>query len=248
MRELGELQRRQIVVVRLARRAVDDLVKHAHADEIVVEVDIEPRQPLRRLVGEQEGRHEGDEFAGRRAGLDHPIAAIDRSERDGEAAEHFHDRAGAIGDARHLVRFVLYRGHAVVEPPPHLVLEAEGLDHAHALQRFLHGLDDAGAAVELHAGDAAHAADDLAQKVEGRRRANEAEQRHRRILNHHHDAKSDQRHQIAADRGDQQIDHAADGVGAGGEPGDEFGGMPVGKEADIFRKAACRTDAADCRR
>ena len=43
-----------------------------------------------------------------------------------------------------------------------------------------------------------------------------------------------QRHQIAADRGDQQIDDAADRGGAGGQPGDEFGGMPVGEEADVF--------------
>ncbi len=188
MRAVDQLQRRQIVVVRLARRAVDDLVEHAHADQIVVEVDIEPRQPLGRLVGEQKRREERDELARRRPGLDHAVAAVDRRQRDGEAAEHFHQRAGAVGDARHLVGFVLDLGDADVEPAPHLVLEREGLDHAHALQRFLHGLDDAGAAGELHARDAAHPADHLAQEEECRRRHDEAGERHQRILHHHHDA------------------------------------------------------------
>ena len=44
----------------------------------------------------------------------------------------------------------------------------------------------------------------------------------------------DQRHQIAADGGDQEIDHLAHGIGAGGEPGDELRRMAVGEEADIF--------------
>ena len=58
--------------------------------------------------------------------------------------------------------------------------------------------------------------------------------RHHRILHHHDDAQPDQRHQIAADGGDQKVDHLADGDGAGGEPGDEFGRMTVGEETDIF--------------
>ena len=62
-----ELERRQVVVARLARRAVDDLVQNAHADKVVVEIDIQPRQPLGRLVGEQERGQEGDEFARRAA-------------------------------------------------------------------------------------------------------------------------------------------------------------------------------------
>ena len=85
-------------------------------------------------------------------------------ERDGEAAERFHQRAGAVGDARHFVGFVLDLADTDGKPAPHLVFEREGLDDAHALQRFLHGLDDARAAGELHAGDAAHAADQLAQE------------------------------------------------------------------------------------
>ena len=79
-------------------------------------------------------------------------------------AKRFHDRTGAVADPRHFVRLVLDRGHARVEPPPHLVFQPEGLDHAHALQGFLHRLDDVRAAGELHARDAAYAADQLAQE------------------------------------------------------------------------------------
>ena len=50
------------------------------------------------------------------------------------------------------------------KPAPHLVFEREGLDHPHALQGFLHGLDDARAAGELHAGDATHPADQFAKE------------------------------------------------------------------------------------
>ena len=139
---LGQCQRRQVVVIRLAGRAVDYLVEHAHADQVVVEIDIETSKTLRRLIGEQERRQEGAEFAGHRAGIDDAVTGIDRRQRDGEAAEHFHQRTGAVGDARHLVGFVLDRTDADGEPAPHLVFEREGLDHAHALQRLLHGLDD----------------------------------------------------------------------------------------------------------
>ena len=53
-----------MVVVRLGRRAVDHLEQHAHADELAGELDVEAREPLGRLVGEQERRHEGDELPG----------------------------------------------------------------------------------------------------------------------------------------------------------------------------------------
>ena len=103
----SELERRTVVVVRFARRAIDHLVEDANAHQIVVEVDVEPRQSLGRLVGEQKRGKEGNEFARRRPGFDHAVAAVDRRQRDGKAAERFHQRAGAIGDPRHLVRFVL---------------------------------------------------------------------------------------------------------------------------------------------
>ncbi len=230
----GQLQRRQVVVARLAGRAVDDLVKHTHADEIVVEVDIEPGQPLGRLIGKQEGEQERNEFARLRPGLDHAVAAVDRGERDGKTAEHFHQRTGAVGDARHLVGFMLDLADADGKPAPHLVFERECLDHSHALQGFLHGLDDARAAGELHAGDAAHPADQFAKEQKRGRRHDEAGKRHHRILHHHHDAKPDQRHQIAAYCGDEKIDHLAHRGGAGGEPGDEFGRMAIGEKADVL--------------
>ena len=50
----------------------------------------------------------------------------------------------------------------------------------------------------------------------------------------HHEGQPDQRHQIAADRGDQQINCLADGRCAGGQTDDEFRGMPVGEIADVF--------------
>jgi hypothetical protein len=101
-------------------------------------------------------------------------------------------------------------------------------------QGFLHGLDDAGAAGKLHARYAAHPPDHLAQEKQRRRRHDQSGDRHHRILDHHHDRQPDERHQIAADGGDEEIDHLADGVGAGGEPGNEFGRMAVGEEADIL--------------
>ena len=44
----------------------------------------------------------------------------------------------------------------------------------------------------------------------------------------------DQRQEIAAERGDQQVDDLRAGGGAGRKPRDEFGRVPVGKEAQAF--------------
>jgi hypothetical protein len=79
------------------------------------------------------------------------------------------------------------------------------------------------AASELHARDVAHPADQLAQEKECRWGHHEADQRHDGILNDHDDRQPDQRHQIAADSSDQQIDHLADGGSAGRQPRDKFG-------------------------
>ena len=62
---------------------------------------------------------------------------------------------------------------------------------------------------ELHARDAADAAHHLAKEQKRRRDDDEADQRHDRILHHHDGDKADERQQIAADRGDQQIDDLA---------------------------------------
>ena len=144
-----ELQRRLVVVGRLGRGRVHHLEQHAHADEMVVEFEVEPREPLGRLIGEQERGEERDEAAGRRAFVDDQIAAVDDGERDREAAERLHQRARAVGDARPLVGLVLHVGDAGVEAAAHLVFERERLDDAQALQGLLQGLDRVRAAGEL---------------------------------------------------------------------------------------------------
>ena len=104
----SSLQRRLVVVVGLGRRAVDDLEQDAHADQAGVEIDVEARQPLGRLVGQHEGGEEREELrpASRRS---RSRGSRHRSARSaiGEAAERLHQRARAVGDARHLVGFVL---------------------------------------------------------------------------------------------------------------------------------------------
>ena len=62
----------------------------------------------------------------------------------------------------------------------------------------------------------------------------QAEQRHDRILQHHHDHEADQRQQIAADRGDDQVEHLRDRGRAHRHAREEFRGMPVGEEADVL--------------
>jgi hypothetical protein len=53
-------------------------------------------------------------------------------------------------------------------------------------------------------------------------------------LNHHDDGQSDQRHQIAADRGDQETDHLADRGSPGGQPRDEFRRVPIGEKSNVL--------------
>ena len=231
---LGDLQRRLVVVVGLGRRAVDDLEQDAHADKSRVELDVEARQPLRRLIGEHEGGEEGEELPRRRAGFDDAEAAIDQRAGDGKSAQRFHQRACPVRHPRPFVRLVLQLGDVGVEPPPHHVFEREGLHGADALHRLLHGFEDARAAEELVPGNAVDAADHLAQHDERRRRHDEAEKRHDRVLIDHHREQADQRKQIAADRGDDQVDDLARGGGSGGQPRHELGGMPLREERDVL--------------
>jgi hypothetical protein len=63
---------------------------------------------------------------------------------------------------------------------------------ADALQRFLHGLHDVGAAGELVVGEALDALDQLAQDQHRRRHHHEADERQHRILRHHHEDQADQ--------------------------------------------------------
>ena len=149
-----ELERRAVVVDGSVGGAVDDVEQDAHADQRGIEIDVEAREPLGRLVGEQERGQEREELARRRAGLDHAVAAVDHGDRDRDAAERLHQRAGAVGDARHLVGLLLELGDVGVEARAHRVLEREGLDDADALHGLLQGLEDARAAGELPLGDA----------------------------------------------------------------------------------------------
>ena len=135
-----------------------------------------------------------------------------------------------------------------VEPPLHVVFEREGLDHAHALQRFLHGLDDARAAVNCMRAMLRTRATSLRRtSIAGGAATKPAIDITGSCITITM-TKPDQRHQIAADGGDQKIDDRRHGLGAGGQPRDEFGRMPIGEEADVLAASACRTSAADCRR
>ena len=143
---------------------------------------------------------------------------------------------GAVGDARHLVGLVLHVGDAGVEAAAHLVFERERLDDAHALQRLLHRLDRARAAGELRLRDRADAADQLAQHDHRRRRDDRAPTSDITgswitITT----TEADQRQEIAADRGDQQVEHVVRGGGAGGQPRDEFGRVAVGEDSRCSR-------------
>src|SRR4051794_5431237 len=108
---------------------------------MVVELEIEPREPLGWFISEQERRKEGDEAARRCAFVDDQVAAVDDGERNREAAERLHDRARAVCDARPLVGLVLDRGYARIEAAAHFVFQRESLYDAQALQRLLQGFD-----------------------------------------------------------------------------------------------------------
>ncbi len=231
---VGQLQRRLVVVGMLARRAVDDFEQHAGADELAVEVDVEPRQPLGRLGRHQERGHEGEERAGRGVERDHAVAAIEQAAGDREAAEHLHQRVGAVGDAGHLVGVALDDRDVLVDALLHGVFERECLHRADALERFLHRLQDVGGAGELVEGEALDALDQLAQHQHRRRHHDEADERHHRVLPHHHADHGEQHHEVAPDGVDQHVEHVGDGFGAGGQPRQEFRRMPFGEEADAL--------------
>ena len=158
------------------------------------------------------------------------------AQRDREAAERLHQRARAIGDARHLVGFVLHVGDALASMRrAHLVFERERLDDAHALQGLLQGLDDARAAGELDCcmiartrrislrstNSAGGTTISLTSDITGSWITMTA-------------TEADQGEKVAAERGDQQIEHWLAAAAPVVQPRDEFGGMAVGKEADVL--------------
>ena len=131
----------------------------------------------------------------------------------------------------------------LVEARLHGILERECLDDADALQGFLQRLHDACGAGELVQRNGLDAVDELAQDEHRRRHDDDAEQRHDRVLNGHDRGKPDQREEVAADRGNEQIEHLCGSGGASVQPRDEFRAVPVGKEADIMLQQACEQSA-----
>ena len=116
----------------------------------------------------------------------------------------------------------------------HLLFERERLDGADALQRFLHGFQNVGGAEELAVGESLDPFHELAQYQHCRRRHDEAEQRHQRILDHHHGDEADQEQDVAADRVDELVQNVGDGFRARCEPREKFRRMPFREEADAF--------------
>jgi hypothetical protein len=51
---LGQFQLRLVVIGWFGGRTVDDFQQLARPDQVAVQFDVEPRQPLGRLIGEQE--------------------------------------------------------------------------------------------------------------------------------------------------------------------------------------------------
>ena len=203
------LRARHAVIGRLARRAVDDLEQDAHADQPAVELDVEPRQALGRLIGQQEGGDEGEELAGRRArsrsrGSRYRSMAMAMA----TAAERLHQRRGAVGHARHLVRL-----RARPRRRCGRSVRAWSSSSVKALtMRMPCSVSCSVSRIRVPPWnwlrpDGVDAADQLAQDEERRRRDHEAEERHQRVFHDHHGNQPDQRQKVAADRGDQQVDH-----------------------------------------
>ena len=101
---------------------------------LAVEIDIEPRQPLGRLVGQQERGDEGEELAGRRADLDHAIAAIDHARSRSRSRR----ASPSAGSERLATRAILLASCSTAATLSSMrsrmcVFEREGLDDADAL-------------------------------------------------------------------------------------------------------------------
>ena len=199
-----------------------------------VELDVEPRQPLGRLVGQQECGEEGEELARRRTRLDDAIAAVDHRQRDGEAAERLHQRACAVRDPRPAVGFFFELGDVGMHARAHLVFKRERLDRAHALHRLLQALEQPRAADELAQRNMVDAANHLAQHEQRGRHDHQADQRHPRILQDHHSDQRNHRQEIAAERAGQQVQHVARGGRAGVEARHEFRGVTVGEVGEVL--------------
>ena len=116
----------------------------------------------------------------------------------------------------------------------HGVFQRERLDGADALQGFLHRLQNVGGAGELGIGQPLDPLHQFSQHEERGRRDEPCEQRHIGVLIDHQSDQRDQRQQIAADRGDEQVEDLRHGGSALRQPVQKFRRVPVGKEADAL--------------
>ena len=201
-----------------------------------MQVDVEPRDPLRRLVGEQERGDERDEHAGRGLEHQHAVAGIEEHDADRDAAERLHQRGRAVRHPSELVRGGLDAVDARIDPRPHDRLEVERLDDAEALDGLLHGLEDFGAAAVLRERDRPHPLDELAHPEHRRRHHHDADQRQERRLIDHHRDEAEEGQEIAPERIDQEVEHLRRRSRAERDPRGEFGGVAVGIEGDVLRQ------------
>ena len=201
------MERRLCSVVGLAGRRVEKFEQRARRLEIVRQLDVQARQPLGRLIGEEEGRDESNESAGRRAGTADTIGRVHEHGRYRKAAEHLHQRSRAIAHARHLIGSNLDLIDPEIHLAPNLVLEPEGLDHAHPLQRLLQHQKDARAAGILDVRQCPDALGEIAQHKHCSRHQQDAEDGQERILMHHHGHKADQQEHVAPGSGDEQVEY-----------------------------------------
>src|SRR5262245_3254347 len=81
-----------VAIRRLGWRTVQNFEQYPHTDERAAELNVEASEPFRRFIGEQKGGDEGEELTGRRAGLDHAIAAVNHGDGNGNSAERLHQR------------------------------------------------------------------------------------------------------------------------------------------------------------
>ena len=162
----------------------------------------------------------------------HAPAPVKQNQRDHEAAERFRDRTRQRDAARHPVGRLLHVADRLIHALAHHALEVEGLDNADALHGLLHDVHDAGRAVERPSREAADAPDDAAEQKCADRHAREGENRHERIVVDHHRHEPGQRDEIASGGGHHELHDIAHPVGREGQPGYQFGRLPVSVEGD----------------
>ena len=147
--------------VALADFHVDQLVDHARVDQGALHVDLQPRQALGGLVGEQQRGDEGQYRAGRLVGVDGAQAAIGDDAGDRDAGENVGQRRHALGDRGELVGALMRPVDYPADTRRQLALHGEGLHHGDALGDFLHGADHMGVEHDRFMHDRAHPARDV---------------------------------------------------------------------------------------